>query len=190
MYLVRSQLQTAVDAGALAAGLRLREKPDDVNEALKKASEYVQKNRAGALVKVPKEAITVTAGTWDSTTRTFTPNTTIPDAIEVSGTLTRNPFSLPKCSACTRFDAAIRHCNRRRQSPWPSLTWDWTRWVLNSRIDDYGGDLVKVQESTILIREQRGEDQPVRSGLQGIRHANTAAPERTPDDCVRSWKLR
>ena len=37
MYLVRSQLQTAVDAGALAAGLQLREKPDDVNDAVKKA---------------------------------------------------------------------------------------------------------------------------------------------------------
>lgn len=92
MYLVRSQLQTAVDAGALAAGLQLREEPNDVDAALAAGLQFVQRNRAGAFATVPEDAIIIEPGKWDSVTRSFTPGTVDPDAIQVSGTLDKEPM--------------------------------------------------------------------------------------------------
>ena len=96
MYLVRAQLQTAVDAGALAAGLQLRENPDNVNDAVKKGLKFVQLNRAGAFVEVPKDAVAIEPGSWDPATRVFTPGTAFPDAIQVSATLDQEPFFFAK----------------------------------------------------------------------------------------------
>ena len=103
MYLVRSQLQTAVDAGALAAGLKLREKPDDLNEAVKKGLKFAQLNHAGAFVDIPKEAITIEAGKWDTRTRTFTPGSITPDAIQVSGNLDQEPLFFAKAMGLHTF---------------------------------------------------------------------------------------
>ncbi len=103
MYLVRSQLQTAVDAGALAAGLQLREKPEDIDEAVKKGLKFVQLNHAGAFVKVPKEAIAIVAGSWDAATRTFSPGAAVPDAIQVSGSLDQEPLFFAKALGLHTF---------------------------------------------------------------------------------------
>lgn len=84
MFLVRSQLQTAVDAGALAAGLVLKDDPDDLDGAVASAREFVQRNRVGWLVTVAEDAITVEAGKWDATTRLFTAGTTEPNAVRVA----------------------------------------------------------------------------------------------------------
>ncbi len=92
IYLVRAQLQTAVDAGALAAGLQLRDNPNDVNAALAVGLDYVQRNRAGAFATVPEDAVQVDAGKWNSSSRSFTATTTSPDAIQVSGTLDKEPM--------------------------------------------------------------------------------------------------
>lgn len=103
IYLVRSQLQTAVDAGALAAGLQLREDPDDVDAALAAGLAFVQQNRAGAFVTVPEEAITIQAGNWSSATRSFTPGGSVPDAIQVSGTLDKEPLFFGKLMGLHTF---------------------------------------------------------------------------------------
>ncbi len=54
MYLVRAQLQSAVDSGALAATLQLKEDKDDLEAAVAAAEEFVQFNRVGWLAKVPR----------------------------------------------------------------------------------------------------------------------------------------
>ncbi len=92
IYLVRAQLQTAVDAGALAAGLQLRDDPNDVDAALAVGLDYVQRNRAGAFATVPADAIQVDSGKWNSDSRSFSATSSSPDAIQVSGTLDKEPM--------------------------------------------------------------------------------------------------
>jgi len=84
MYLVRSEMQTAVDAGALAATLQLQQNPDDIDAAVAAAADFVQRNRVGWLSTVPKEAITVDAGSWDEATRNFNTGGSDPNAVRVS----------------------------------------------------------------------------------------------------------
>jgi Ca-activated chloride channel family protein len=103
MFLVRNQLQTAVDSGALAAGLSLRENPDDVDAALAAGVDFVQRNRAGAFVTVPADAIIIEAGKWDSVTRTFTPGMDSPDAIQVNGTLDKEPMFFGRAMGLKTF---------------------------------------------------------------------------------------
>ncbi len=103
MYLVRSQLQTAVDASALAAGLQLREKPEDIDDAVKKSIKFAQLNHAGAYASVPKEAIVIEAGTWNDVLREFTPGSIEPDAIRVSATLDHEPFFFAKALGFHNF---------------------------------------------------------------------------------------
>jgi hypothetical protein len=83
MYLLRSQLQSAVDAGALAASLQLRNNPNGVTAAAEEARKFVRLNRVGWLVTVPDNAIAVEAGTWDSETKTFTVGGDRPSAVRV-----------------------------------------------------------------------------------------------------------
>src|SRR5690606_39114308 len=64
MYLVRAQLQTAVDSGALAAAIQIKQNPGNVALAELAAQEYVQRNRVGWAVTVPDEAIMIETGTW------------------------------------------------------------------------------------------------------------------------------
>lgn len=103
MYLVRSQLQSAVDSGALAAGLQLREDSDDVDAAMAAAEEFVQLNRVGWLATVPEDAIVVTAGTWDSDTRTFTAGGDDPKAVQVSANLDDEPLFFSSVLGHTKF---------------------------------------------------------------------------------------
>ncbi|MCA9246104.1 MAG: TadE/TadG family protein [Planctomycetales bacterium] len=96
MYATRSQLQTAVDAGALAAGLQLREDSDDIAAAVAAGEDFVQQNRVGSFVTVPKDAIVVETGTWDKDTRLFTAGTVDADAVRVRATLDQEPFFFGK----------------------------------------------------------------------------------------------
>jgi len=112
MFLVRSQLQTAVDAGALAAGVTLRHDPNDIDAAVAAAQQFVQLNRVGWLVTVPEDAITIEAGDWDAATRTFTVSTVEPNAVRVAAAQRREPlvfacvfginsFSIPRHAIAT-----------------------------------------------------------------------------------------
>ncbi|MEQ1827470.1 MAG: TadG family pilus assembly protein [Pirellula sp.] len=103
MYLVRSQLQTAVDAGALAASLRLRDNRTDVPAAIAAAQQFVQLNRVGAYTTVPADAITIQPGRWDATGRVFEPGANPPDAIQVSGTLDKEPFFFGRALGVSKF---------------------------------------------------------------------------------------
>jgi Ca-activated chloride channel homolog len=103
MYLVRAQLQTAVDAGAVAASLQLRDNQTDVPAAVTAARKFVQLNRAGAFVKVPTEAITIQPGTWNAATRTFLPGLNSPNAVSVSGTLDKEPFFFGRALGLSKF---------------------------------------------------------------------------------------
>ena len=85
MYLDRSQIQSAVDSGAIAATLYLRENPTDYDGAAEKATEFVQRNRVGIQKTVAASAITVNVGTWDEATETFAATTTDPDSVQVQG---------------------------------------------------------------------------------------------------------
>ena len=92
MLLVRSQLQTAVDAGALAGSLQLKQDPTDIAAAQAAARDFVARNRVGFMVTVPENAIQVTVGGWDATTRDFDSQAAITDAISVSATQSNEPF--------------------------------------------------------------------------------------------------
>lgn len=103
MYLVRSQLQTAVDAGALAAALQLRAEPENIAAAVRAGRDFVQRNRAGAFVTVPVDAISINAGRWDTTRRTFAASEANADAIQVSGNLDKEPLFFGKALGLTTF---------------------------------------------------------------------------------------
>ncbi len=92
MLLVRSQLQTAVDAGALAGSLQLKQNPTDIAAAQAAARDFVARNRVGFMVTVPEDAITVQVGGWDVTTRVFDTQAVKSDAISVSATQSNEPF--------------------------------------------------------------------------------------------------
>jgi Mg-chelatase subunit ChlD len=85
MYTVRSQLQGAVDAGALAANLKLRSNPNDLAGAAAAAKDFVRRNRVGWLVTVPEDAINVEIGKWDADLRTFAVTADGPNAVRVFG---------------------------------------------------------------------------------------------------------
>ena len=92
LYLVRSQLQSAVDAGALAAGLQLAEDPDNIDAAVEAGKKFVQLNRVGALVMVPEDSIIIEPGKWDPDDRVFSRATLTPDAIQVTARVDKEPF--------------------------------------------------------------------------------------------------
>lgn len=92
MYLIRSQLQTAVDSGALAASLRLRQDPDDLEAAVASAEDFVQLNRVGWFVTVPDESIAVEMGTWDAAAGSFSVGGTSPNAVRVRAEALKEPL--------------------------------------------------------------------------------------------------
>ena len=103
MYLVRAQLQGAVDAGALAAALQLQDDSDDIDAAVAAAEEFVTLNRVGWLTTVPEDAIVVTAGTWDADAQTFTSTNTDADAVQVSAHLDDEPLFFSSVLGHTKF---------------------------------------------------------------------------------------
>ncbi|REJ91396.1 MAG: VWA domain-containing protein [Planctomycetota bacterium] len=92
MFLVRSQLQSAVDSGALAATMQLRQDSSDIDAAVAAANEFIQYNRVGWLVTIPEDAVTVNVGTWDSATQTFSSGGSNPNSVEVSGNANDEPL--------------------------------------------------------------------------------------------------
>jgi Ca-activated chloride channel homolog len=119
MYLVRAQLQTAVDSGALAAAIQMKQNPGNLPLAELAAKEYVQRNRVGWAITVEEEAIQINTGTWDLDTSEFTVGGDEPNAVRVmaaqreerlllGGILGRRTFSIPRqaiaASDTTQFD--------------------------------------------------------------------------------------
>lgn len=103
MQLVRSQLQTAVDAGALAGSLQLKQDPTDIDAAEAAARDFVARNRVGFLVTVPTDAISVDVGGWDSSTQTFDAQAASHDAISVYATQSNEPFIFAQIFGQTSF---------------------------------------------------------------------------------------
>lgn len=105
MYLLHSQIQTAVDAGALAASLKLSEDYTATDEAAAAAREFVQRNRVGFGVTVPEDAIQVETGYWDADSGQFTPSYLITNAVRVSGRQDDEPFYFARIFGQTTFSA-------------------------------------------------------------------------------------
>ena len=104
--LMRGELQRAVDAAALAGAAELQY---GVPEAQEKAKEYLVRNPVGSSVSVVSETwslenamnefnvkhldgLTLEAGSWDPTTRTFTPTDTLPSSLHVAMEYSNLPF--------------------------------------------------------------------------------------------------
>jgi Mg-chelatase subunit ChlD len=83
LYLVKENLQTAADAGALAGASGLSVSQD---EARRRATTYTQKNSANGAA-VPVQASDVQLGLWDPSTHVFTPSTSSPGAVKVTAQL-------------------------------------------------------------------------------------------------------
>lgn len=105
MYVLHSQIQTAVDSAAIAASLKLAEDYTATEEAAEMAREYVQRNRVGNGVTVPAEAITVEVGTWDSETGQFAAGGDAPNAVRVSARQQDEPFYFARIFGRTTFAA-------------------------------------------------------------------------------------
>lgn len=96
MVLLRAQIQNAVDAGALAAALQLRNDSDDIGAAEDAARAYVQLNRVGLTQLVPEDTIDVEPGVFDGETNTFTATNASPNAIRVFARQDNQPFFFAK----------------------------------------------------------------------------------------------
>lgn len=92
MVLLRAQIQNAVDAGALAAALQLRDNNQDIQTAEEAARAYVQLNRVGMTQLVPEDAIDVEPGIFDGRTNTFTATNFSPNAVRVFARQDAQPF--------------------------------------------------------------------------------------------------
>ncbi|WP_442508777.1 pilus assembly protein TadG-related protein [Novipirellula sp. SH528] len=92
MQLVRSQLQSAVDAGAIAGGLHLKNNPEDIQGAKNVAENFIAKNKVGFVVDVPPEMIALETGNWDPNSETFTLSNTSASAIRVHAVQSNEPF--------------------------------------------------------------------------------------------------
>ncbi|MCA9187779.1 MAG: VWA domain-containing protein [Pirellulaceae bacterium] len=88
MVTVQSELDRAVDAGALAGAATLG---DGTSSASTEAREFIQSNRVGGGT-LEDDDITVEPGTWNTETRTFTPTSVMPSALRVTGRATEQPY--------------------------------------------------------------------------------------------------
>ncbi|MCM2373730.1 VWA domain-containing protein [Rhodopirellula sp. ICT_H3.1] len=93
MQLVRSQMQSAVDAAALAGSMQLRDDPKDVDAAKAAAEKFIHLNNVGFFGDVASDAIQVETGTWDSDTSTFVATTEGPCSVRVFATKSNELFS-------------------------------------------------------------------------------------------------
>lgn len=108
--LMRGELQRAVDAAALAGAAELQY---GVPEAQAKAKEYLVRNPVGSATMVTSETwnlegalddfeanhaegLTLEAGSWDPTTRTFTPTDELPSSLYVRMEYSNLPFFFAK----------------------------------------------------------------------------------------------
>jgi Ca-activated chloride channel homolog len=105
MTILRSEVQNAVDSGALAAQLKLQQDPTAVEEAAAQAREFVRMNRVGSAAQIPEDAIQVEMGTWDSNTETFTANTANPNAVRVFARQDNEEYSFARVLGFDKFGA-------------------------------------------------------------------------------------
>lgn len=105
MSLLRSEVQNAVDSGALAASLVLQVDSQDLVGAADAAEEFIQRNRVGSTVTIPEGAIQVDIGQWDSETGTFTATNTLPNAVGVFAQQNNEPFFFGRIFGHTTFGA-------------------------------------------------------------------------------------
>ncbi|HAY80249.1 MAG TPA: hypothetical protein DCY79_10630 [Planctomycetaceae bacterium] len=103
MQVVKSEIQNAVDAGALAGALKFRQNSSDVTGALNEAERYVQLNHVGITQLIGADAIVAQAGFWDITQETFTPTNVSPNSIRVQATRLDEPFFLASLFGKTNF---------------------------------------------------------------------------------------
>lgn len=108
MFLLRSQVVNAVDAGTLAATMQLVEDPGDLDAAAAAANEFVQLNKVGMGVTIPDDLITVELGEWDSDSGTFTVDNFDPNAVRVNGRQQNEPFFLARLMGQETFEAGFR----------------------------------------------------------------------------------
>ncbi len=92
MTLQRAQIQNAVDAGTLAASLKLRVDPSAIADAEAAAKQFVQLNRVGSQVTVPDGSIDVEVGRWDDSMEQFTATTVDPNAVRVFARQDNEPY--------------------------------------------------------------------------------------------------
>jgi Flp pilus assembly protein TadG len=105
MVLLRAEIQNAVDAGAVAAALRLQGDSANIDEAEGMARDYVRRNRVGFTAIVPEDAIDVEQGYFDGETSTFTPTSVSPNAVRVYARQDTQPFFFAKIFGYDTFGA-------------------------------------------------------------------------------------
>ncbi len=105
MFLLRCQMQTAVDAGALAANLKLQQDPQALEEAAAAARDFIQQNHVGRGVTVPTHAIDVEIGQWNDDTGTFVVTSVSPNAVRVSARQDDEPFFFGRIFGRTSYGA-------------------------------------------------------------------------------------
>ena len=105
MVLLQAEIQNAVDAGALAAGLKLQNDPEAISEAEETARRFVRLNRVGMLKLVPEDTISVEQGVFDGDTDTFTPTSVSPNAVRVFARQVDEPFFFAKMFGYTTYSA-------------------------------------------------------------------------------------
>ncbi|QEG43019.1 VWA domain-containing protein [Roseimaritima ulvae] len=103
VQLVRSQLQSAVDAGALAGGLQLKRDPEDIEAARAAAEQFIQLNQVGFSGNVGSEAIDVEIGRWDSDTMQFEQTDENPYSVRVFARKEDEQYSFAQIFGQTTF---------------------------------------------------------------------------------------
>lgn len=112
MMLVRTQLQAAADAGAMAAGNSMQGSPAEIIQVGK---EYVQYHDAGGRKIAADEAV-VEMGIWNATDSTFTPTSEIGNAVRVTANRSSESFFFAKVLGASTFSmeaSAIAMANPR-----------------------------------------------------------------------------
>ena len=103
IQVVKSEIQNAVDAGALAGALKFRQDSSDIHGAIDEAERYVQLNHVGIAELIPEDSILAQTGLWDASQETFTPTTIAPNSIRVQATRQNEPFFLASLFGKTDF---------------------------------------------------------------------------------------
>ncbi len=105
LFVLQSQIQSSVDAGALAASFQLDLDPRDPDKAAAKALEFVQVNDVGVQGLVPEELIIVETGQWDFETELFLVTGDRPNAVRVRARQDNERFTFGRVLGITYFGA-------------------------------------------------------------------------------------
>lgn len=102
----RTELQNAVDAGALAAQVQLRTSPKDAEKAKEVAEDFVRRNQMDSGL-ISGKTIIVETGNWDSDTYEFNPNPGLGkkhNAVRVFASKDDQPFFFGPTMGYNTFD--------------------------------------------------------------------------------------